>query len=45
MTSCECFEEELQPNHFFRGFVIAIPSGLLMWAGLLKLATALLSHY
>ena len=37
--SCGCAAEELPTDsHLFRGILIAIPAGLLAWAGLLRIA-------
>ena len=36
-NSCGCNEEITGENHFFRGILIAIPAGLLAWAGLLRI--------
>jgi hypothetical protein len=35
---CGCAEDFDQDGRFFRGIMIAIPSGLLLWAGLLRIA-------
>jgi hypothetical protein len=43
--SCECTQQEHEKNHFFRGILIAVPAGLALWAGILKVATVVLSHY
>jgi hypothetical protein len=41
MNTCGAcgYSDELNVNgHFFRGVLIAIPAGLLLWAGLLRVA-------
>jgi hypothetical protein len=35
-VSCGCANELNEDTHFFRGIMIAIPAGLLAWAGLLR---------
>ena len=41
---CACKEEAHQESNFFRGIFVAVPAGLAMWFGLLKLATAIVHH-
>ena len=41
---CACNEEAHQESNFFRGIFVAVPAGLAMWFGLLKLATAIVHH-
>ncbi len=41
---CACNEEAHQESNFFRGILVAVPAGLAMWVGLLKLATVIAHH-
>jgi hypothetical protein len=43
--SCECSREEHEQNHFFRGILVAVPAGLVLWIGILKVAALVLSRY
>ena len=41
---CACNEESNQKGNFFRGILVAVPAGMAMWVGLLKLATVIAHH-
>lgn len=41
---CSCNEEAHQESKFFRGLLVAVPAGLAMWVGLLKLASVIAHH-
>ena len=41
---CACTEEVAQEGNFFRGIFVAVPAGLVLWFGLLKLATIIVHH-
>ena len=43
--SCECSLQEHEENRFFNGILVAVPTGLALWVGLLKVATIALRHY
>ena len=42
----ECYgnEDAHQDSNFFRGILVAVPAGLAMWVGLLKLAAVIAHH-
>lgn len=44
-ADCECTREELGDSNFFGGILLAVPAGLLLWVGALKLAGQLIHHF
>jgi hypothetical protein len=45
VPACGCSAEDHEQSHFFRGILVAVPTGLALWLGLLKVASLVLSHY
>ncbi len=38
---CSCFQEEDEESHLFRAVMIAVPAGLMLWAGVLRIAVVI----
>jgi hypothetical protein len=45
VPTCDCSAEDHEQNHLLRGILVAVPTGLVAWVGLLKVAVVLLRHY
>jgi len=43
-AKCECSPEEHQDNRLLRGILVAVPTSLALWVGVLKVVIVLFRH-